>query len=87
MPSDNNCNVNIHGHLHGYCTYWIPYTNQIDVAYLNGRKEPVDLMKVIRSQKEYSKHVKEDVEHFGEQMYGLFDKVNIPYFEDPYHDD
>jgi calcineurin-like phosphoesterase family protein len=88
VPSKNDCSVNAHGHLHGYGRYYIPYTNQIDVAYLNGRKEPVDLMKVLRAQKAYAKTIKECPEHFNEQLYdNIFDQVNTVYIEDPFPDD
>ena len=32
MPVRNNNQLNVHGHIHGYRNYWIPYTNQIDVG-------------------------------------------------------
>ena len=60
MPTENNNRLNIHGHIHGYRTYWIPYRNQIDVAVLDGRKKPVLLQKVIAAQPAYAKTVKVD---------------------------
>lgn len=64
MPVKNDNELNIHGHIHGYRTYWIPYTNQIDVAAFNGRVEPVKLNSILGKQKSYAKTIKEDPEHF-----------------------
>ena len=64
MPLSHNNRMNIHGHIHGYKTYWLPYKNHIDVAYLNGRKEPVELQKVIDAQPGYAKVVKVVPEKF-----------------------
>lgn len=69
MPCENENDVNVHGHIHGYRTYWIPYSNQIDVAALDGRIKPVELNKVISAQKSYSKTIKEDPKHFEEGYY------------------
>ena len=69
MPIENDNETNVHGHIHGYRTYWIPYTNQIDVAAVGGRETPVELDKVISSQKAYSKTIKEDPSHFEEGYY------------------
>jgi calcineurin-like phosphoesterase family protein len=68
MPCKNNNRLNIHGHIHGYKTYWLPYTNQIDVAYLGGRKKPVELDDVIKAQPGYSKLIKEVPEKFDENI-------------------
>lgn len=69
MPIKNDNDTNVHGHIHGYRTYWIPYSNQIDVAALGGREKPVELDKVISAQKSYSKTIKEDPSHFEEGYY------------------
>lgn len=69
MPIKNDNDINVHGHIHGYRTYWVPYTNQIDIAALGGREKPVELEKVISSQKEYAKTIKEDTSHFEEGYY------------------
>jgi calcineurin-like phosphoesterase family protein len=69
IPTQNNNQINIHGHIHSNQyppTYWIPYTNQIDVAYLGGREKLVQLCQVIASLSNYAKHIKEDPSHFGE---------------------
>lgn len=47
--------------------YWVPYHKHIDVAWLGGRVKPVELSEVIKAQPEFSKHIKECPEHFGEQ--------------------
>ena len=61
MPEKNHNNkMNIHGHLHGYATYWVPYKEMIDVAFVNGRKEPVELQKVIDALPTYKKKAKEN---------------------------
>lgn len=69
MPCKNDNDINVHGHLHGYKTYWIPYSNQIDVAALGGREHPIELDDVISAQKSYSKTIKEDPSHFEEGYY------------------
>lgn len=89
IPIKNDNHMNIHGHIHGYKTYWVPYTNQIDVAALNGRSEPVELKKVMDSQKSYSKTIKECPEHFNEGYIvtsnNVFDNVMTNnYIKDPY---
>jgi len=66
VPCKNDNKLNIHGHIHGYKTYWIPYSNQIDVAALDGRVKPVELKTVIASQPSYAKTIKEDPSHFDE---------------------
>lgn len=95
MPCKNDNDINIHGHIHGYKTYWIPYTNQVDVAALGGRVTPVELNKVIGAQKSYSKTIKEDKSHFEEGYYvfnpghlnSFFQEVmNYSIIEDPFRD-
>lgn len=66
IPVKNDQQINVHGHIHGYATYWIPYTNQIDVAYLGGREHLVQLAQVLASQYNYSKKIKEDPSKFEE---------------------
>lgn len=66
MPIKNDNQINVHGHIHDSKQYWISYSNQIDVAYLNGRKKPIELMDVIKTQPIYSKIIKECPEHFDE---------------------
>ena len=95
MPCKNDNDINIHGHIHGYKTYWIPYTNQVDVAALGGRVAPVELNKVMGAQKSYSKTIKEDKSHFEEGYYvfnpghlnSFFQEVmNYSIIEDPFRD-
>lgn len=69
MPIDNDNDINVHAHIHDSREYWIPYKNHIDVAYLGGRTKPVELNKLIKHQKEYSKKIKECPEHFNEGYY------------------
>lgn len=85
IPIDNAFELNIHGHLHGYKTYWIPYSNQIDVAAFGGRKEPVGLLKLLRSQPLYAKDVKVDESHFNE-YYSVFDPILEQQIDDPFPD-
>lgn len=81
MPIKNDNDINVHGHIHGYRTYWIPYTNQVDVAALGGRETPVELDKVIGAQKSYSKTIKEDPSHFEEGYYDSNKKL-LSFFEE-----
>lgn len=82
MPVKNDNDVNVHGHIHGYKTYWIPYTNQVDVAALDGRVKPVELNKVIGAQESYSKTIKEDKSHF-EEGYYIFNPGHLnPFFQE-----
>lgn len=98
MPIKNDNDINVHGHIHGYRTYWIPYTNQVDVAALGGRETPVELDKVIGAQKSYSKTIKEDPSHFEEGYYDSNKKLlsffeeamtqsNDSFIHDPYNDE
>lgn len=61
-PEDNDNKLNIHGHLHGYGTYYLgevsKFDNQIDVAFLGARTKPVELKECIKKQAEYAKHAK-----------------------------
>jgi len=66
MPVKNDNQINVHGHLHNFRKYWIPYQNHIDVAALGGRTELVELYKVIKEQSKYAKTIKECPEHFEE---------------------
>ena len=75
IPCANKNKVNVHGHLHSYHRYRIPYTNQIDVAWLGGRKEPVELFKVIKAQPKYSKIIIEEPDHFEESTIDLFKQI------------
>lgn len=91
-PVKNDNQINVHGHIHGYKTYWLPYQNHIDVAYLDGRKKPVELMKVIKAQSAYSKQIKECPEHFNEgYIYNptsnlFIDTMANEFIEDPFRD-
>lgn len=76
IPTKNDNQINVHGHIHGSKQYWIPYSNQIDVAYLGGRTKPVELMDVIKAQPNYSKIIKECPEHF-EEEYRMYLDTNI----------
>lgn len=87
MPCKNDNDINVHGHLHSDRwdpEYWIPYTNNIDIAWLGARQHPVELDKIISptTLKEYKKHVKENPSKFQEgyyiynrNIYNLFDEV------------
>lgn len=96
MPVKHENQINVHGHIHGYKTYWVPYNNHVDVAAFDGRIDPVEMMVVIQSQPKYAKQIKECPEHFNEGyieypmnifMAELFDSTNHYLFkEDPYHD-
>lgn len=66
VPVKNDNKMNIHGHIHGYRTYWIPYSNQIDVAAFEGRIKPVELKTIIASQPAYAKTIKECPDKFEE---------------------
>ena len=83
IPIENAFDLNIHGHLHGYKTYWVPYTNQIDVGAFDGRKKPVELLKLLRSQPIYAKGIKEQPEHFNESV-SIFDLEMCEHTEDPF---
>jgi hypothetical protein len=78
--------LNIHGHIHGYKRYWVPYTNQIDAAAYDGRNKPVDLLKLLRSQPIYAKSIKEEPEHFNESA-SVFDIELIGHEVDPFPDE
>ena len=92
MPIKNDNDVNVHGHIHtkpgGHGTYWLPYKNHIDVAFCGGRTSPCELMKVINTQKSYSKLIKEEPDHFEEHMtffeYTMI--VSSGFIPDPYRD-
>ena len=89
FPVKNDNQLNIHAHIHGYKTYWIPYTNQIDVAFLGGREKPVELTSIMKSRPRYSKLIKEEPKHFNESMtLSMFDSVmdQYGYIPDPYED-
>lgn len=85
MPIKNDNQINVHGHIHGYRKYWVPYSNQIDVAAFNGRTEPIELDKIIKSQKSYSKTIKECPEHF-EEGYNVSLFISLFENSDPYND-
>jgi len=68
MPEDHKHRMNIHGHIHGYKTYWLPYHDMIDVAFLNGRKEPVEMNAVIDALPKYRKVAKEVPERFEQEF-------------------
>lgn len=97
IPAKNDLQMNIHGHIHSNQyppVYWIDYTNQIDVAWCGGREKPVELKKVIATQKEFSKHIKVDYKHMQEgygpaTYYGMFVSVMEAqgYIPDPFDDD
>lgn len=86
MPKKDHDNaMNIHGHIHGYANYWVPYNKMIDVAYYDGRKKPVELKWLMNKLSSYAKHIKESPEHF-EEYFDLFNSVMNSYIEDQYHD-
>jgi calcineurin-like phosphoesterase family protein len=86
MPVENDNKMNIHAHIHGYKTYWIPYTNQIDVYSKDGT--PRRLQDVIDDQPAYAKSVKEVPEKFEQESVTIFEleMARQAYFngEDPY---
>lgn len=93
VPTKNDNQMNIHGHIHGFRTYWIPYTNQVDVAALGGREKPVTLHEVIVAQKKYAKTIKEDPSHFNEgyelptNQFGVFThQMEFCTIEDPFYE-
>lgn len=91
VPCRNDNQFNIHGHIHGYRTYWIPYTNQIDVGALGGRTELVELHDVITARDKYAKTIKEDPKHFNEGYEcitegDVFEKNMIHEIVDPFDD-
>ena len=87
MPIKNDYEMNVHGHIHGYRTYWVPYTNMIDVAALGGRTDLIELDKVIASQKSYAKTIKECPDKFEQESVSLFDEIMIPNrIYDPFDD-
>ena len=84
IPCKNDNTMNIHGHIHSNQydpVYWVPYTNQIDVAWCGGREKPVELGTVIASQKKFSKKVKEDPSKF-EEGYYTTPNTNLTFFEE-----
>jgi calcineurin-like phosphoesterase family protein len=107
-PVENDCDLNIHGHIHSHCpgakdpypennrvpSYWLPYTNQIDVAWLGARVKPVELSIAIKSQPEFSKHIKECPEHFGEMelldknktLFMMVMEEGSSFIHDPFYD-
>ena len=100
VPTENDNNLNIHGHIHSardpkppYSyppVYWIHYTNQIDVGWCGGRVKPIELNKVIGWQKTFKGQIKEDPKHMQEgyniHPTGLFESIMQEYVPDP-HDD
>jgi len=85
IPVVNDNQLNIHGHLHNFRTYWVPYKNHIDVASCGGREKPVELWMVIKSQKSYSRTIKESPEHFNESYDLFYTIMRTNYFiPDPY---
>lgn len=89
IPVKNDKSINVHGHIHGYRTYWLPYTNQIDVGAYNGRKKPVELRWLIKQQPAYAKTIKEQPEHFDEHAIAtsVFESAfHINRIYDPYYD-
>lgn len=94
VPAKNDNQLNIHGHIHSDQyppVYWINYTNQIDVAWCGGRVKPVELKKVIDTQKEFSKHIRIDYKHMQEgydiHPDGLFESLMEEYTPDPFDTD
>lgn len=71
IPQKHNNRMNIHAHLHGYASYWLPYHEMIDVAFCDGRKEPVELGTVIKSLPAYKKKAKEIPEKFEQEFASL----------------
>ena len=93
-PIKNTGLYNIHGHLHStkirHPVYWIPFTNQMDVAYFGGRVYPIKLYDIANPKTfdKYKKIASEDTSHFNES-YTIFEYRQLidEYFnEDPYYD-
>lgn len=91
LPKD--CIMNVHGHIHNFKTYWVPYKNMIDVAFVGGREKPVELHTVLEAQKKYAKLVNVCPEHFNETFVmnpfqqALMESGIIPKFiPDPFDD-
>lgn len=98
VPSKNDNQLNIHGHIHSSAdpqppysyppVYWVDYTNQIDVGWCGGRVKPIELNKVVATQKSYSKHIKVDYKHMQEgyniRPEGLFESLMEEYIPDPF---
>lgn len=83
MPQkDHGSDMNIHGHIHGYAQYWVPFDNMIDVAYYDGRKKPIRLESIIQKKDTYAKVAKEVPKHFDE--YSIFE--DLFGVEDPFED-
>lgn len=92
-PVKNDNHINVHGHIHGCKRYYVPYTNHVDVGFLDGRKVPVELYSLIKIQPKYSKLIKECPEHFNEgyehhPSSNMFIEVMSEkgFTEDPYRD-
>lgn len=93
---EHNHSMNIHGHLHynykerkNDCVYWVPYNNHVCVFNTNGKLE--ELKDVMKSIKEYKKHVKVDekqVEHLRSMCAkGVFEYALYSFlydYKDPY---
>ena len=96
MPIENDNDINIHGHIHSDKyppVYWIPYTNQIDVANLGGRETPIELMTVVKAQPAFAKKAKVDPKHMNgkytvkQEHYTIFDEQKgVKLIEDPFPD-
>lgn len=91
MPTKHDNDYNIHGHIHGYKTYWVPYNKHIDVGALNGRIKPVEINDVLKSYSRYSKSIKECPEHFNEGYIGsptniFMSEMFVSRVYDPYID-
>lgn len=92
-PITNTGLYNIHGHLHStevrHPTYWIPFTNQMDVAYFGGRTKPIKLYDIANPStfNKYKKIASEDKSHFNES-FDMFEYVNITndLLDDPFDD-
>lgn len=81
MPlRDHQYDMNIHGHIHGYANYWVPYHKMIDVAYYDGRKKPIELKWLMNKLPSYAKHIKESPEHFNESAMSFFEYSLLDYY-------
>lgn len=84
--------INCHGHIHDSRVYWVPYKNHIDVAYLGGRENPIDLHDInMKKVQEYSKLIREDQSHFNEGYdicyTNIFDLIQEQFIHDPFDDE
>lgn len=62
VPIVHHNKLNIHGHIHGGKTYWVPYNKHIDV--FDKDRKPKTLQEIIKAQPEYSKNITVKMDKF-----------------------